>query len=74
MSSSWLNLVGRWFRELTEKRVRRGSFRSMSELIHAIEEYLTTSNANPKPLLWKASTKVILGKLAHCKAFYETLD
>ena len=50
-SSSWLNLVERWFRELTEKRVRRGSFGSVPELIHAIEEYLTTSNANPKPLV-----------------------
>jgi transposase len=73
-SSSWLNLVERWFRELTEKRVRRGSFGSVPELIHAIEEYLTTSNANPKPLVWKASAKAILDKLARCKAVYETLD
>jgi len=73
-SSSWLNLVERWFRELTEKRVRRGSFGSVLELIHAIEEYLTTSNANPKPLVWKASAKAILDKLARCKAVYETLD
>ena len=73
-SSSWLNLVERWFRELTEKRVRRGSFGSVPELIHAIEEYLATSNANPKPLVWKASAKAILDKLARCKAVYETLD
>jgi len=73
-SSSWLNLVERWFRELTEKRVRRGSFGSVPELIHAIEEYLTTSNANPKPLVWKASAKAIIDKLARCKAVYETLD
>jgi len=73
-SSSWLNLVERWFRELTEKRVRRGSFGSVPELIHAIEEYLTTSNADPKPLVWKASAKAILDKLARCKAVYETLD
>jgi transposase len=73
-SSSWLNLVERWFRELTEKRVRRGSFGSVPELIHAIKEYLATSNANPKPLVWKASAKAILDKLARCKAVYETLD
>jgi len=73
-SSSWLNLVERWFRELTEKRVRRGSFGSVPELIHAIEEYLTTSNANPKPLVWKASAKAIPDKLDRCKAVYETLD
>jgi len=54
--------------------VRRGSFGSVPELIHAIEEYLTTSNANPKPLVWKASAKAILDKLARCKAVYETLD
>src|SRR4030066_142438 len=73
-SSSWLNLVERWFRELTEKRLPRGSFGSVPELIHAIEEDLTTSNANPKPLVWKTSAKAILDKLARCKAVYETLD
>lgn len=72
-SSSWLNLVERWFRELTEKRVRRGSFESVPELIAAIEEYLSVSNATPKPFIWKASVQAILDKLAHCKATYETL-
>ena len=72
-SSSWLNLVERWFRELTEKRVRRGSFESVPELIAAIEEYLAASNANPKPFVWHASAQAILDKLAHCKAIYETL-
>ncbi len=73
-SSSWLNLVERWFRELTEKRVRRGSFQSVPELIAAIEEYLAASNANPKPFVWHASAQTILQKLARCKAIYETLD
>ena len=73
-SSAWLNLVERWFRELTEKRVRRGSFGSVPELINAIQDYLATSNADPKPLVWKASAKAILDKLARCKAVYETLD
>jgi transposase len=73
-SSSWLNLVERWFRELTEKSVRRGSFESVPELIHTIEEYLAVSNADPKPFVWRASVKSILDKLARCKAVYETLD
>ncbi|MCX5990987.1 MAG: IS630 family transposase, partial [Chloroflexi bacterium] len=70
----WLNLVERWLGELTEKRLRRGSFGSVPELIHAIKEYLTISNADPKPLVWKASAKAILDKLARCKAVYEILD
>lgn len=49
-SSSWLNLVERWFRELTEKQVRLDDFRSVSELITAIEGCLAVANANPKPL------------------------
>lgn len=50
-SSSWLNLVEWWFRELTEKRVRRGNFNSVSELIAAIEEYLAAANTDPKPFV-----------------------
>jgi hypothetical protein len=73
-SSSWLNLVERWFRDLTEKRVRRGSFESAAELIAAIEDYMAASNADPKPFVWHKSAHAILDKLARCKAIYETLD
>ena len=73
-SSSWLNLVERWFRELTEKRVRRDSFQSVPELIAAINEFLAASNADPKPFVWHTSAQAILNKVAHCKAIYETLD
>lgn len=72
-SSSWLNLVERWFRELTEKRLRRDSFESVPELISAIEEYLSVTNANPKPFVWHKSVQTILDKVARCKAVYETL-
>jgi len=72
-SASWLNLVERWFRELTEKRVRRGSFHSVPELIAAIEEYLAAANADPKPFVWRASVQAILDKIARCKAIYETV-
>jgi len=72
-SASWLNLVERWFRDLTEKRVRRGSFESAAALITAIEEYLAVNNQDPKPFVWHASAQAIIDKLAKCKAIYETL-
>lgn len=71
--SSWLNLVERWFRELTEKRIRRGTFCSVKELVGAIREYLEHNNQEPRPFVWKASAKHILEKVARCKAIYETL-
>jgi transposase len=72
-SSSWLNLVERWFREITEKRIRRDSFESVPELIAVIEEYLSITNANPKPFVWHKSAQSILDKVAKCKSVYETL-
>jgi len=72
-SASWLNLVERWFRDLTDKRVRRGNFPSVPALIAAIEEYLAVNNQDPKPFVWHASAQAILDKLAKCKAIYETL-
>ncbi len=68
------NLVERWFRELTEKRVRRESFESVPQLITAIEEYLAASNADPKPFVWHASAQRIPDELAGSKAVYETLN
>ena len=62
-SSSWLNLVERWFRELTDKRIRRGVFRSVPELIAAIEEYLRMNNDDPKPFEWTATAADILAKV-----------
>ena len=72
-SSSWLNLVERWFREITEKRIRRGAFESVPELIAAIEDYLTASNEDPRPFVWHASVEAILTKIAKSRAIYETL-
>ena len=51
-SSSWLNMVERWFRELTEKAIRRGSFVSVPDLKQAIEEFMQAWNENPKPFIW----------------------
>ena len=63
-SSSWLNLVERWFRELTDKALRRGVFRSVPELIEAIEDYMSAHNDEPRPLVWTASAESILEKVA----------
>ena len=66
-SSSWLNLVERWFGEITRKRIRRGTFQSVPELIEAIEAYLTEHNRNPKAFVWTKSADAILAKIARCK-------
>jgi transposase len=70
-SSSWLNLVERWFGELTRKRIRRGSFRSVPELKQAIDDFLTAWNANPKPFVWTADPDKII---AAVRRGYQTLD
>jgi transposase len=72
-SSSWLNLVERWFGEITRKRIRRGVFRSVPELVAAIEEYIRVTNEDPKPFVWTKKVDDILAKIAHCKAVTETL-
>jgi transposase len=63
-SSSWLNLVERWFRELTDKALRRGVFHSVPDLIAAIETYLNAHNSDPKPFVWTATADDILAKVA----------
>jgi transposase/DNA-binding CsgD family transcriptional regulator len=72
-SSSWLNMVERWFRELTDKRIRRGTFRSVPELIAAIKEYLENHNQNPKVFTWTASVERIMTKVAKCKEALDSL-
>jgi transposase len=62
-SSSWLNLVERWFRDLTDKAIRRGVFKSVPDLIGAIENYLQAHNDDPKPFVWTATAEEILAKV-----------
>ncbi len=71
-SSSWLNLVERWFRELTTKRLRRGVFRSVPDLVGAIHAYIALTNASPKPFVWTASVEAIIAKVGRCRAILET--
>ena len=73
-SSSWLNLVERWFGELTSKRIRRGSFGSVEDLKHAIVEFLEVWNEHPKPFVWTATVESILEKLARCRQTLEQIQ
>src|ERR1035441_9259045 len=62
-SSSWLNLVERWFRDITTKRIRRGSFGSVGELVAAIEDYITHNNENPNPFVWTKTSGQIIARV-----------
>lgn len=62
-SASWLNMIERFFRDLTESSLRRGVFRNLQELTAAIEEHITVHNANPKPFVWTATACDILEKV-----------
>jgi transposase len=72
-SSSWLNMVERWFREITDKRLRRGTFSNVSSLIKAINDYIDTHNQNPRAFVWTATPSAILEKIAKCKEAFGTL-
>ena len=73
-SSSWLNLVERWFRELTEKAVRRGAFASVPDLVQAIEAFLAAWNDNPRPFVWTAQLEEILKKIERARAKLESIQ
>jgi transposase len=62
-SPSWLNMVERFFAEITRKRIRRGVFKSLTDLEVAIYKYLAEHNESPKPFVWTATTKDILAKV-----------
>ena len=70
-SASWLNMVERFFRDLTVKRLRRGVFRSVLELIDAIDEYIFHHNDNPKPFIWTKKASDVLAKVMRARG---TLD
>jgi len=70
--ASWLNLVERFFAEITRKRLRRGTFRSVPALIAAIRGYVREHNKDPRPFIWTASASKILRKIKRCKEVLET--
>lgn len=73
-SSSWLNMVERWFRELTDKQIRRGVFNSVADLIAAIQAYIQHHNQNPTPFVWTAKAEDIIAKYRRAKAVLDKLQ
>lgn len=73
-SSSWLNMVERWFREITDKRIRRGVFRSVRELIDAIMAYIDQHNEDPETFTWTAKAETILAKVARARAVLDKVQ
>ena len=71
-SASWLNMVERFFAEITRNRIRRGVFKSIADLKSAIMEYLENHNANPKPFIWTKSAGQILEKVARANQALES--
>jgi hypothetical protein len=67
-SSSWINLVERFFAEINGKRIRRGAFKSVDEVEAAITDYLGKHNANPKPFKWTATADSMLEKNDRARA------
>jgi hypothetical protein len=66
-SSSWLNIVERFFRDLTTKRIRRGSFTSVPELEQAIGDYIDQHNDNPLSFVWTAEAEKIIEKVGRAR-------
>lgn len=71
-SSSWLNMVERWFGKLTEKAIRRGVFRSVPDLIATIETYMQANNEHPEPFVWTATADSILEKVRRGRVTLES--
>ncbi len=67
-SASWLNMVERFFRDLTVNRLRRGVFRDVMELVNAIDQYVDLHNEKPKPFIWTKSAKDILEKVKRSRS------
>ena len=65
-------MVERWFRQITDKRIRRGSFKNVPELVKAIKQYIGAHNQNPKVFIWGASVETIMSKIVKCKEALET--
>jgi len=73
-NSSWLNMIERWFREITEDRIRRGTFRNVDELIRAIMDYIQQHNQSPKPFVWTAKADEILAKVQRARKVLDKLQ
>lgn len=73
-SSSWVNVIERWFRDLTDKRIRRGVFKSVPHLIQAIMDYVAAHNENPKSFVWTAKVEDILAKVSRARTVLDNVS
>ena len=73
-SSSWLNMVERWFRDLTQERIRRGVFHSVKELVGAISGYIEEHNRDPRPFIWTATPERIMAKFRRARAALDKMQ
>jgi transposase len=73
-SASWMNMVERFFRNISEDRLKRGVFKSVDELIDAIDLFVLAHNENPKPFIWTASARDILEKVIRAKTKLNTVQ
>ena len=73
-SASWMNMVQRFFRNLSEDRLKRGVFKSVDELVAAIELFVLAHNQAPKPFIWTASARDILEKVMRAKMKLKTVQ
>jgi transposase len=73
-SASWLNMVERFFRDISERKLRRGVFRSVDELVNAITDYVAAHNQNPKPFIWTATASDILEKVKRARQKLDKLQ
>jgi len=71
--ASWLNMVEHFFRDLTVRAIKRGSFYNVDDLTGAIQEYINEHNRNPMPFIWTASVKDILAKVKRTRAILNKL-
>jgi hypothetical protein len=67
-SASWLNMVERFFRDLSEQQLVRGVFHNVPDLMHTIDQYITQHNRDPKPFVWTARASDILAKVMRARA------
>ena len=73
-SASWLNMVERFFRDLTANRLKRGVFESVDALVDAIHEYIDHHNQSPKPFIWTATAQDILEKVKRARSKLDKLQ
>jgi transposase len=73
-SSSWLNMIERWFRDITDKRIRRDAFKNVPQLIAAIDDYIQHHNRNPQPYIWTAKVQDILEKVRRARSVLDKMS